>query len=247
MSEETPPVSGVIVGRFAGSEQAHAGECRQEIRRAGGVGSVCWHVRRVSGCILLKAGSRRSKRGRRDQARNLTHPQFCAIRHDVRARSRSRDDQLPRHRIRRDGVGARGCAARDDPDLPAAGLGRARPARNLALAARLCARGAGGRGCDQLADRGHRHHQSARDHDRLGSSHRPTRVQRHRVAGSADRGDLRQAQGRRSRSPVHRPHRPGARRLFLRDQAALGAGPRRRRARASRGGRRSALARSTAG
>ena len=38
---------------------------------------------------------------------------------------------------------------------------------------------------------GNRHHQSARDHHRLGARHRPADPQRHRLAEPPDRADLR--------------------------------------------------------
>ena len=52
--------------------------------------------------------------------------------------------------------------------------------------------------------RRHRHHQPARDHDRLGSRDRQADPQRHRLAGPAHRGRLRGA----ARAPATRPRSP---------------------------------------
>ncbi len=70
---------------------------------------------------------------------------------------------------------ARQRAAGAAPDLSGAGLGRARPGGNLGGDGRDRARRHGeGRACGQ-GYRRHRHHQSARDHRRLGPRHRPSR------------------------------------------------------------------------
>ena len=56
--------------------------------------------------------------------------------------------------------------------------------------------------------RRHRHHQSARDHDRLGSRDRTADPQRHRLAGSPHGRPLRSAAHGRARA-VSRPSAPG--------------------------------------
>ena len=48
----------------------------------------------------------------------------------------------------------------------------------------------------------HRHHQSARDRDRLGSRNRQAAAQCHRLAGSPHRGSLRVAQSAATRAPA---------------------------------------------
>jgi hypothetical protein len=52
--------------------------------------------------------------------------------------------------------------------------------------------------------RRHRHHQPARDNDRLGPGDRQADPQRHRLAGPAHRADLREAQARRQEKMVTR-------------------------------------------
>ncbi len=64
----------------------------------------------------------------------------------------------------------------------------------------------------------HRHHQSARDHGRVGSRHRQADPQRHRLAGPPHRRSLRGAEAGGAREALHRSHRPAARSLFLRHQ-----------------------------
>ena len=93
---------------------------------------------------------------------------------------------------------ARG-AERVHADLPEARLGRARPAGDLGHADRRGDRGARPRTGAAARHRGDRHHEPARDHDRLGPRDRPAGPQRHRLAGSPHRGVLRSAEGGRAR------------------------------------------------
>ena len=87
-----------------------------------------------------------------------------------------------------------------------------------------------GRECD----RRDRHHQPARNDDRLEPRHRRADRQRHRLAGPPHRRRLRDAEGARSRSALSRQDRPRSRRLFFRHQARLAARAHERRARRRR-------------
>ena len=91
----------------------------------------------------------------------------------LRARHRSGHDQHARHAVRRPHATMRHRAGADHADLPGSGRGRARPGGDLALGApgRTCRarRGQVRRGCR------HRHHQSARDHGRVGEGDRQAR------------------------------------------------------------------------
>ena len=83
-------------------------------------------------------------------------------------------------------------AAGAAPDLSGAGLGRARSGGDLGeRASRPCARRWRRRASPRKDVAGDRHHQPARDHDRLGPRHRQADPQRHRLAGPAHRGRLR--------------------------------------------------------
>ena len=73
MSEETPPVKRRDAGGFPGREQAHAAQPREKIGDAGGVGSVCGHVR-LRRWVYARRTARTLARSRRDKACNLTHP-----------------------------------------------------------------------------------------------------------------------------------------------------------------------------
>ncbi len=81
--------------------------------------------------VFLKMNAARPARA---QACNLTYPLPHAIHREILARSRPRHYQLARHRVRRIRGSARSRAARDDADLSATRVGRAGPARNLAVA-----------------------------------------------------------------------------------------------------------------
>ncbi len=126
-------------------------------------------------------------------------------------------------------------------DLPAAGLGRTRPERDLGDADRGGDRGARAGAPPAAGHRRHRHHQPARDDGRVGSRDRRTRLQRHRLAGPPDGGLLRSAEARRPRRPHPRTHRPGHRRLLFRQQGRVDS---RQRPRGARAGRRPASWRS---
>lgn len=76
-------------------------------------------------------------------------------------------------------------------------MGRAQSARDMVVA------GVGHRRSDRrnrhqrTEHRGHRHHQPARNHDRMGCRDRRAGLQRHRLAGPPDLGVLRPAESRR--------------------------------------------------
>ncbi len=150
------------------------------------------------------------------------------------ARPRPGHHQLAQHRLRPPGPCGGHGPARIPADLPATGLGGARPARLVGHAAGHRARGAGqggpwGRWCAR-----HRHHQPARDHAGLGPPHRRARLQRHRLAGPPHRGGLREAARGGPRGPGAAQDRTAHRRLFLRHQAAVDPGQRERCALAGR-------------
>ena len=122
-------------------------------------------------------------------------------------------------------------------DIPAARLGRARPARHSLLAAGRAHRAHHVLECGHRRDRFHRHHQPARDHHRVGPRHRRAHHERHRLAvppHGAHGGGHRERPGDRGRD--HRAHGPRARRLLLRQQARLDLGRGARRPRPRRGG-----------
>src|SRR5262245_51945828 len=124
----------------------------------------------------------------------------------------------------------RECAAGIYPDLSGARSGRARSRRHLVddgvnRARRDCARRSAGQ-----RNRRPRHHQLARDHDRLGAGHGPPHLQCHRLAGSADGGRLRRTAAGRTRAGDHGAHRTRVRSLFFSHQDRLAARPRGRRA-----------------
>ena len=94
--------------------------------------------------------------------------------------------------------------------LPAAGLGGARRGGDLARHVARRASGTAPRRHRRCGRRRARHHESARDDDRVGSAHRCADRACDRVAGSAHRRPLRRAQGgwprrRRSRQDRSRP------------------------------------------
>ena len=109
------------------------------------------------------------------------------------ARPRPGHLELARDRLRRARPHRRDRAARVPPDLPEARLGRARPARDLGLAAGDRARGARQGRPPASRHRRRRHHQPARDDHRLEPHHRRADPQRHRLAGPAHRAGLRRA------------------------------------------------------
>ncbi len=151
------------------------------------------------------------------ESRGVLHP-----------RPRPRHHQFARHPVRsRRRIVAVG-AARVPADLPAARLGRARPGGDLGDPDRRGRRGAGTRTAAPARHRGHRHHQPARDHGRLGPRDRQADPQRDRLAGPPHRGVLRSPEARRPRGVHPREDRPGDRRLLLGHQARLDSRQRRR-------------------
>ena len=131
--------------------------------------------------------------------------------------------------------------------LPQTGMGGAQSARNLVVA------GFG----DRRSHRGHRHqraehsrnrhHQPARDDDRVGPRNGGTGLQRHRVAGPPDLGVLRLAEVRRKNRVDPRKDGPDHRRLFQRHEDQMDSGQRAGRAGAGREGQADASERSTHG
>ena len=117
------------------------------------------------------------------------------------------------------------------PDLSRSGRGRARSRGDLAVGAQGGARRAQGHW--RAVGRRDRHHQSARDDDRVGARHRQAARQCHRVAGPAHRAALRGAERRGLGRACRRDDRARHRSLFLGDQARLAA---RQCARTSRAG-----------
>ena len=102
-------------------------------------------------------------------------------------------------------------------DLPAARLGRARPAGDLGVADRRRGRGARPGAAAAARRRRHRHHQPARDHDRLGSRDRASRSatpSSGRTAAPPAFCDRLRADGAETAGP--RADRPGPRCLLLR-------------------------------
>ena len=83
--------------------------------------------------------------------------------------------------------------------FPQAGWVEHDPQRDLGVADRRRRRSARTRATARHRRRRHRHHQPARDDDRLGPRDRRADPQRDRLAGSAHRGLLRAAEGRRRR------------------------------------------------
>ena len=75
---------------------------------------------------------------------------------------------------------------------------------------------------DRRRDRRDRHHQPARDDDRLGARDRPPDPPRDRLAVPPHRRDVRRAEGRGARGAGARAHRAGARRVLLRHQDRAG-------------------------
>ena len=80
-----------------------------------------------------------------------------------------------------------------------------------------------------FADRGHGHHQPARDGRCLGPCHRQRGFQRHRLAGPEDRGPVPAPRRRGSRSDDRRAHGPAGRCLLLGYEDCLDSRSRRRR------------------
>ena len=109
----------------------------------------------------------------------------------------SGNEQLPCDRIRPQRADSLGRAARIHPAVSQTGMGRAQSARDMVVA------GVGHRRSDRrnrhqrTEHRGHRHHQPARNHDRMGCGDRRAGLQRHRLAGPPDLGVLRPAESRR--------------------------------------------------
>ena len=182
------------------------------------------------------AGAGRPENGAAASAGTLAQP-ACV--------TSSRSTRAPPARARCCSITAVACAAwrsGDHPALPAAGLGRAGSRGDLAVrSSRSRAKPLPAQASVRLRSRGDRHHQPARDHDRLGARNRPPGLlapSSGRTAAPPTLCDQLKQQG--VRSAVHRPHRARAGRLLLRHQAALDPRPRSRRA-GPRGGRRARL------
>ena len=98
----------------------------------------------------------------------------------------------------------------------------------------VIARGAGAARAGGERPGGHRHHQPARDHRRVGPAQRRAGVQRAGVAGYAHRRSGGGTGAQRRRRPLPRQDRPAAGHLFQRAQDPLDSGQRPRGARAGR-------------
>ncbi len=138
----------------------------------------------------------------------------------------SGDEQFPCDRIRPERADMLDGTAGIHADIPQAGMGGTQPARDMVVA------GFGDRRGDRVhrhqrpEHRGHRHHQPAGDHDRVGFGDRRTGLQRHRLAGSPHLGVLRPAEGRGA-DRIH-PGKDGVdrRRLFQRHEDQMDSGQR---------------------
>ena len=135
-----------------------------------------------------------------------------------------------RRRRRPAGDGPAGTRA----DLPQGRLGRARSHGDLAQHPRGDGRRAGE--VEPVAERHRcgRHHAAAGDDGRLEPHDRPADLQRDRLAGHADPGDMRRARQHSRRGPLPADDRPSAGHLLLRAQGPLDPGQRPRRARPGR-------------
>ena len=102
--------------------------------------------------------------------------------------------------------------------------GRARAGRSVGDNGRVLPRRHAKGRCHRERHRRHRHHQSARDYVVVGPRYRPHGASRHRLAGPADGGCLRAAEGRGPRSRVCQKDRAAARSVFFRNQACLAIG-----------------------
>src|SRR5262249_26543480 len=125
--------------------------------------------------------------------------------------------------------------ARVQAALSRAGLGRARPRRDLGYTAARGARRARARAGQRGRHRRHRHHQPARDDRGVGARDGTPHPSRDRLAVAPDGADLRGAGAARARAGGARAHGPGRRRVLLGDEARLDPRPGRTRARARRG------------
>ena len=108
-------------------------------------------------------------------------------------------------------------------DLSAAGLGRARSARDPAQRHRSRARRSRYRRPRRARPRRGRYRQSARDHGGVGPAYRGAGTQRDRLAGHAHRCPLPQARRRARPGPIPRQLRPAARDVFLGTEGELAA------------------------
>ena len=142
-------------------------------------------------------------------------------------------------RVRRAGRADRLGLPRVHPALPAARLGRARPAGDLGGHDGRRRRGAAGRRRAPGRPLGARHHQSARDRLRVGSRQRRAAAQRDRLAGPPHGRALRRAARAGPRGARAGAHRAGARPVLLGHQDPVAArarrGPARARAERPRG------------
>ena len=109
-------------------------------------------------------------------------------------------------------------------DIPQAGMGGTQPARDMVVAGFGDRRGDRGHRHQRPKHRGHRHHQPAGDHDRVGFGDRRAGLQRHCLAGSPHLGVLRPAEGRGA-DRIH-PGKDGVdrRRLFQRHEDQMDSG-----------------------
>ena len=147
----------------------------------------------------------------------------------IHPRPRPGHDQLARHPLRPRRARSRRSPRRSSEQIfPQPGLGRARPRRDLGDAERRRGRsarpGAGATRRDVAAIGITNQRETTVVWDR---EHRPPGLQRDRLAGPPHRRVLRPAEGRRPRGADRRAHRPGDRRLLLRQQGRVD--PRQRR------------------
>ena len=184
MSDETPPVSGVMAGRSPALQQPHARERAEEE-------VVAHSFLRVSRAWPMPY------RWRIRYAWEMR----CELYHSHEGHSRPRPGhhQFARDRIRQAGQCARPRAAGTHPDLSAVRLGGAGSGRDLVDPARDCACGAAHRpGSSAEGHRRDRYHQPARNHSDVGTRDRPADLQRHRLAGPAHRWLVRATARRRA-------------------------------------------------
>ena len=179
----------------------------------------------------------RGRKGRADAIHGARPRTRLSDRRELPPRHRPGHDLDPRDRVRRSARAGRDRAAGVHPDLSGARAGSSTIRRRSGRPwSRPCATALAKAGVERQRHRRHRHHQPARDHDRLGPRDRQADPQRHRLAGPPHRRRLRGAARRRPRSRRSRT-RPGCCSIPIsRHQDRLAARQRRRRARGGRGG-----------
>ncbi len=160
--------------------------------------------------LLLRSSSGgRRRRWRRDHDRISLRPG------DRPGNDEHADDALRRAR-----QGAAHGANRAEAILPATGLGRARPRRDLAKRSFDLSRS--GRGCGR-SDRSNRYRQPARDHGSVGACHGSRRLQRDRLARPAHCRIVRAMAASGVDGNCSPLHRLGCRPLFLGVENSLAA------------------------